>query len=308
MSERVFSDLRKAGFEARAVPMGRLVELERDISSLRETGLIDREVFDLYLKDFRFSPPEGMPHARSVVVMARPQPKLRLRFSYRGDTAEAIVPPTYANALEVIASAKAALEAGLGKGARTERAALPLKTLAARTGLAKYGRNNITYIESHGSFHRLLAFFTESDLGRDDWQEREALPACANCRLCQEACPASVIAEDRFLIRAERCLTFHNEMPSERAFPAAVGPEWHNAIVGCMRCQDACPYDRWVKGWVEEGEVFSEEETLYLMKGDFSDPGSTAMEEKLRRCGLELTIFPRNLEALLINGGRAKRP
>ncbi|MCU0860995.1 MAG: hypothetical protein MUE65_01585 [Methanomassiliicoccales archaeon] len=308
MSERVFSDLRGAGFEARAVPVSRLVELEQDISSLKDRGLIDSEVFELYLKDFRFSPPESLPHARSLVIMAFPQPKLRLRFSYQGFLAEAIVPPTYANAPAVMASAKAALEASLGQGARSERAVLPLKALAARTGLARYGRNNITYIESHGSFHRLVAFFTEPDLGRDDWQEREALPACATCRLCQEACPASVIAEDRFLIRVERCLTFHNEMPSERPFPAAVGQQWHNAIVGCMRCQEACPYDRQVRGWVEEGEVFSEEETRYLLKGDFSGPRAKAMEEKLQRCGLDLTIFPRNLEALLNADGRAKRP
>jgi hypothetical protein len=35
------------------------------------------------------------------------------------------------------------------------------------------------------------------------------------------------------------------------------------------------------------------------LKGEFSDGRSKAMKEKLERSGLDLTIFPRNLVALL---------
>jgi epoxyqueuosine reductase len=101
------------------------------------------------------------------------------------------------------------------------------------------------------------------------------------------------------LIHVERCLTFLNEMPADKPFPKEVKADWHNSIVGCMRCQEACPYDKKIRTWTEEGESFSEEETRYLLGGVFEDPRAKEMNEKLERCGLDLTIFPRNLTALL---------
>jgi len=66
-----------------------------------------------------------------------------------------------------------------------------------------------------------------------------------------------------------------------------------------MRCQESLPLRPEGQGWIEEGDSFSEEETEYLLKGDFSDPRSKGMNEKLERNGLDLTVFPRNLVALL---------
>jgi epoxyqueuosine reductase len=300
LSQKVIDGLMAKGWACGIVPVGRTRDLERDIGPLMEQGLIDKEVQDIYLKDFRYEATGQMPDPRSIIVIAVPQPRSRVHFTYHGKDIAAIVPPTYANAWTVINGAKAALEAiTAGEGGRFEKATLPLKTLAARTGLVRYGRNNITYLPEHGSYHRLTAFYSDLDLGVDQWQEREALPACKTCDLCRKACPASVISEDRFLIHVERCLTFLNEMPSDKRFPEQVKPDWHNAIVGCMRCQEACPYDKRIKEWTEEGERFSEDETRYLLKGDFSNPRAKEMNEKLERCGLDLTIFPRNLEALL---------
>jgi len=300
-AESVIERLGSEGLQGRIVPITRLPDLKRDIEDLREGGMIDAAVYDTYLHDFQYSAPEGLPDARSIIVVAVPQPKLRIHFTYEGREMAAIVPPTYANAMEVIRMVKEALTRIASGEARFERGVLPLKTLAARTGLVRYGRNNITYLPEHGSFHRLVAYFTDLDLGMDQWQEREALPACKECHLCQEACPASVMGDDRFLIRVERCLTWFNEMPSDRPFPKEVGADWHNAIVGCMRCQEACPYDRKVRDWVVEGERFSEEDTRYLLEGKFDGTQGKEMLAKLERCGLDLTVFPRNLQALLGN-------
>ncbi|MFA5312977.1 MAG: 4Fe-4S double cluster binding domain-containing protein, partial [Methanomassiliicoccales archaeon] len=148
-------------------------------------------------------------------------------------------------------------------------------------------------------FHRLLAFYTDLDLRTDDWQEREMLPACATCRMCMKACPVSAIVEDRFLIHAERCLTFFDEMPSDRAFPSTISVDSHNALIGCMKCQNVCPYDKKVRDWAEEGESFSEEETAFLLSGTFEGDMANEICRKLERHGLDLTIFPRNLEVLL---------
>jgi epoxyqueuosine reductase len=299
LSQKVLDGLKAKGWIGAVVPVDRLRELQRDIDSLLEQGLVDTSVREIYLDEFKYEAPQQMPDARSIIVVAVPQPRMRIHFTHGKDVA-AIVPPTYANAWTVINNVKSVLEETTAEdGGRFERASLPLKTLAARTGLVRYGRNNITYLPEHGSYHRLVAYFSNLDFELDQWKERESLPACKTCDLCVKACPASVISRDRFLIRVERCLTFHNEMPSEKPFPKQVQADWHNAIVGCMRCQEACPYDRKIKGWTEEGEYFSAEETMYLLKGDFSDARAKEMNQKLERCGLDLTVFPRNLKALL---------
>jgi epoxyqueuosine reductase len=300
LSKKVIDGLKAKGWAGGIVPIVRLRELEMDVGSLLGQGLVDKAVHEAYLLEFKYQVPEQLPDARSIIVVAVPQPRMRIHFTYDGKDVATIVPPTYANAWTVINGVKATLEGiTVAEGGRFEKARLPLKTLAARTGLVRYGRNNITYLPDHGSYHRLVAYYSDLDFEVDHWQEREALPACKTCDLCRKACPASVITQDRFLIHVERCLTFLNEMPSERPFPEQVRADWHNAIVGCMRCQEACPYDKKIKDWTEEGGRFSEQETRYLLKGDFSDASAKAMNEKLESCGLDLTIFPRNLVALL---------
>jgi epoxyqueuosine reductase len=100
-------------------------------------------------------------------------------------------------------------------------------------------------------------------------------------------------------LRADRCLTFFNELPNDRAFPSSIRPSFHNALVGCMRCQDACPMDKGNAGSVVEGEAYSESETNYLLQGDYENEDAEEIMEKLDRSGLELTTFPRNLAVLL---------
>jgi hypothetical protein len=48
-----------------------------------------------------------------------------------------------------------------------------------------------------------------------------------------------------------------------------------------------------------EGEVYTEEETDYLLKGEFQNEEAEEIMEKLERSGLDLSIFPRNLMVLI---------
>jgi epoxyqueuosine reductase len=292
--------LRAAGLRARIVPVTRLPDLRRDIVSLLESGSLDHSLYESYLRGLEYSPPESVPNAKSIIVVGVPQPKTVISFSWKGKEVQAVVPPTYAGSKNVADMVRDVLVSAPGNStAKFERAVVPLKTLAARCGLVRYGRNNITYLEGHGSFHRLVAFFTDIDMEIDDWQEREVLPSCDKCRMCMRACPMSAITEDRFLIHAERCLTYLNEMPAERTFPSTVSQGSHNAIIGCMICQNVCPYNRKVKDWTEDGGSFSEEETEYLLRGSFEGKKAQEIGQKLERCGLDLTTFPRNLVVLL---------
>lgn len=89
----------------------------------------------------------------------------------KGRSLPVILPPTYADGDEIDGRVKGQLIRAMGNGRfRFCKTALPLKTLATRSGLASYGRNNITYVGKFGSFHRLTAFYTDY-LFADDHQE-----------------------------------------------------------------------------------------------------------------------------------------
>lgn len=295
--------LEKNGVRGRVVSVKHLDELTAEIRSLHDSGLLSDEIF-YYDGGSYFDPrvPRSLPAAKSIFVVATPQPMLRVTFRRKEKDVKLVVPPTYYDGSKVTARARRLLtEAFKPESCRFVRALLPVKLLAVRSGLAQYGKNNITYIPKHGSFHRLTAFYSDFESPVDNWQEKTALPLCEKCMLCTKACPTGAIRKDRFLIRANRCLTYLNEKASKHEFPSFVRPSAHNSVVGCMRCQRACPYDRDVIDWYEDRGVFDEPETTYLLKGRFSGSKAAKMEEKLKQLGLDLTIFPRNLRALLDN-------
>ena len=299
-AKKMLKVLADAGYPARIVPVSRLKDIKRNVEGLHKQGLLDPLLHETYLKGYSYQPPKEMPDAKYIVILSVPLPQIEVRFNWKGREIKTIVPPTYANTLSIIAKAKERLEKSVEHGeGRFVLALFPYKTLAVRTGLASYGRNNISYVGKQGSFHRLTAFFTDLELDVDDWGERSVLPRCTKCTACLKICPTKAIDEDRFLLHAERCLTFLNEFPSDRPFPSSIKPSMHNAIVGCMRCQHVCPYNKEVRDWTVKGEDFSEEETGYLLKGEFVGDKAKEMEAKLGRSGLDLSVFPRNLRALL---------
>jgi epoxyqueuosine reductase len=296
----ILAALEKDGCSAKAISTDRLEQLKEDIASLRNNGALDEKVYNDYLVTMKYQVPDDFPEARSIIVIAVPQPQLKVAFIWNGKRMEMVVPPTYAFAREVDERVKRVMMENVApETLRLQKAIVPLKTLAARSGLTFYGRNNIAYVPKKGSFVRLTAFFTELVCEEDPWDDRKMLPACKTCRNCLKACPNGVIGEDRFLIKVERCLTFLNEQSAEIQFPDWVDPAAHNAIVGCMHCQRVCPYDKGFIGTYSDGGVFTEEETSYLLRGEFKGEKAKAMEDKLKLIGLDLSIFPRNLKVLL---------
>lgn len=68
------------------------------------------------------------------------------------------------------------------------------------SGLAKYGRNNITYVNGLGSN------FSDIKCQEDTWGEVQNESFCNECNLCGEHCPTGAILEYRFLIDTLECL------------------------------------------------------------------------------------------------------
>jgi epoxyqueuosine reductase len=174
--------------------------------------------------------------------------------------------------------------------------------LAVRSGLAKYGKNNIAYIEDWGSFHQLVGFYSDWKINEDHWQELRSLNACKTCNLCMDQYPTRAISPNIFILDTARCLTYLNE--SKDDIPNWVSPQAHNSLVGCMKCQLVCPYNKKIKSWIIDIGEMNQEETLLLLKSNEDNNINHKLIKKLQNIGLyewfDRFPFARNLK-LLIN-------
>jgi epoxyqueuosine reductase len=283
-----------------------LAELQAEFERfLLDTRLSTHPVFRGYLGEMCFQPPQEMPGACAIIVLASFIPAQQVEFHYRGRAVTAFLPGGYylpdftrdqLRALvrqEIVRDpAHSLLPAG----------ELPLKMLAVRSGLGKYGRNNICYVEGLGSFISLRAYFTDRPLEEDSWGEMELLETCQKCRACLRQCPMGCISEENFVVDVGRCLTLYNEGESE--FPDWIPTEVHHALVGCMRCQWSCPANREAVGKTGRLEAVSEQETEQILTGEPDAELIASLTRKLK--GFSLAASPqgfpflrRNLKALL---------
>jgi len=305
MKQDLLGKLEERGYAARIVPIHHLGDLREGIEGAYKRGLIDEDVYREYLTVLRFEPPASLPDARSLIVVAVPQPSVQFTFTWDGKPAPLVVPPTYLKSRQVDRQVEDVLAEILHPaGYRVTPAPVPKKLLAVCSGLAVYGRNNVSYVDGMGSFYRLAAFASDLPCLEDTWQKPRMMEACQKCAACRRKCPTGAITVERFLLHAERCIVFHNEKPTSVPFPGWIDASAHNCLVGCMTCQRVCPQNKDFVHWVEEGAAFSQEETTLLLQGQILDRLPPATADKLERSGLAsyLDVLPRNLAALLGQG------
>ncbi len=176
---------------------------------------------------------------------------------------------------------------------------LPLKRLAVQSGLAIYGRNNITYVEELGSNISYLSFYSDIPCEKDEWREQVVAKICNNCKICINACPTGAIRKDRFLIDNQKCLSAMNEVAGE--FPDWLPNEVHHTLYDCLRCQERCPMNASVVSDQLETIYLSEEETLMLLEGKGANDFSQEFLKNVNKIGLFdwAEGLPRNLLAII---------
>ncbi len=296
----VQNQLEEHGYRGRVVSTQRLADLEAGIEGHNAKGLIDGELYEMYLAGFEFDPPDDLPDSKSVIIVAVPNAPTRITFAVEGQRLPVFVPPSYLHFQEIHQQVQDLLAEALGPlGYRVAKAIIPKKLLAVRSGLARYGKNNICYVPGLGSFHVLVSLWSDLPCPQDSWREPQMLEKCQDCTACLRKCPTGAITSERFLLRAERCITFHNEKPTDIPFAEWIDPSGHNCLVGCFHCQRVCPENKDLREWIQEGEEsFSEEETTRLLAGVPLDRLPGPMVEKLQRLDLVglLDVVPRNLE------------
>jgi epoxyqueuosine reductase len=290
-----------SAFQFRTVSVKRIPELKAWMDQLDKTGeLSANETWRQYINSFQYEPPRALPGAQSLIVMSTPLKIAKIVFNAAGRKSTVLIPSGYVDdGLKLADYQNMLYRSGVVvKGSKLERARLPLKQLAVRSGLAEYGKNNITYVDGYGSYHQLLAFYSEQQL-EDNWDRLKALRLCKGCSICMKACPTRAIREGHFVIDQGKCITLYNELPGP--MPAWIHADAHNALVGCLKCQYACPANEDLKNdfW-DLGEV-PEAETALLLGGPGDAEGERSLRARLQRIGGgdDLPYMGRNLKLVL---------
>ncbi len=298
LTEKLRTALRCSGYPSSIVSAEHVADLQREFEDHYDNDLFSDLLHETYLKYIDFNPLSRIPMAKTLITIAVPQPHRKVTFHYKRKTIPAIIPSNYFGGIDrdVETLIQSVLEPA---GYKISKASLPLKLLAAHSGLARYGKNNISYVDGLGSYHRLVAFYSDLPCITDSWCEPKVLERCNKCTVCVRKCPTGAISSDRFLIQADRCLTLLNE--GEEAFPAWIKTTWHHCLVGCLYCQSYCPESRKSFTPVTEGPVFSDYETRLILNGGPDDTLPQDTRSKLDECGwdFKLLLLTRNLKALL---------
>ena len=308
--EGVLAELEEAGWQARVVSASRAGDLEAAVNQAVDDAAVPAAFKESVSRYLRVSFPEDMPQPRSMLIGAAARPYTQASLLWKGKRRAIGIPPHYRGyelaTPEFTAAAEAPLRAW---GFSAAPFSPPLKTLATHSGLARYGRNNLAYVPGLGSFLTLAACVSDAPPpAQDFWQQPAVLDRCSSCRTCSRVCPTGAVPGERFLIRAERCLTFFNE--DDAPFPDWIRPEWHAYAVGCLRCQDVCPENRATPMVIEPAVEFDAGESQAIIAG--VDPASFTAEtrKKLAACGLDYSssFVPRNIRQLLWAQAGARPP
>lgn len=285
-----------------------LEELQNDFNKLDTKGkLSDNATFRSYLNTKKFKIPDKLPQAKSLVILAISTKLGYVNFHLNGKIYDIPIPPNYYDdGLEYDNLENLILNDIIKEpGHNVEFAHVHSKLLAVRSGLGKYGRNNICYVDDWGSSISLYAYFTDFDFKEDNWSELTMMDNCKKCDICRNNCPTGAIPVSKemdFVIDATKCISLYNEIPGE--IPDWINSSAHNALIGCMRCQFQCPANKKAFKNIKRLESVSEEETKMILEGKSEEKLLDSLCKKLKmfypsNAKENFPVINRNLKLLI---------
>ncbi|MHA1354725.1 MAG: 4Fe-4S double cluster binding domain-containing protein [Candidatus Heimdallarchaeota archaeon] len=291
----------------RVMSVKHLQQLQDKIDKLhKEKKISQHETLQHYIGKFKFAVPKDFPEAKSVIVLAVECNLAKIPFHYKGKKYDVLLPGNYS------ATSKTpkeeiddfVLEKIIGQSDyRVQQTRqLHLKFLTTSSGLGRYGRNNISYVDELGSFIELYAIFTDYEFDEDHYVEAKMMDRCEKCTICIDRCPNQCISRDNFIIDVERCIPLYNEIRGE--FPEWLVTDSHMAIMGCLHCQIPCPANHVALKNMRQFEDITEEETEVLLNGEGDEEVISTIFLKLQMFDAKhadyfLPVLKRNLEVLL---------
>ncbi|MFW9951983.1 MAG: 4Fe-4S double cluster binding domain-containing protein [Candidatus Thorarchaeota archaeon] len=303
----IYPNIKGIRYHYKSVSIEHLDDLQEDFDKINRKGILsNHNIYRSYLSNKQFVIPETLPNAKSLIILATSTRMMYANFHLNGRIFNIMIPPPYYDDglsfedLEELVMND--IIKNPGYNIVQARNILHLKVLAVRSGLAKYGRNNICYVEGMGSFFSLHAYYTNYKMENNSWYDLRMLDQCENCTYCLQSCPTNAIRGDPFVIDAGRCLSLYNEIDGE--FPEWMEKNVHNALIGCMKCQYLCPANREEIKRAGRFEDISEEETEMLLNGEFTENLISSLSSKIKMFessdGIRfLPRLKRNLDVLI---------
>jgi epoxyqueuosine reductase len=292
--------LRKHGLEAGIISVSHIDDIKEEIASLKEQSLFDEHFYNEFISSrMEHNHFNSIPGANSIIIIACPQMITPIKFEFHGKNHTVIIPPSYVYS-ELYEHVESIVKQLLKPYKYTiEFTRLPAKLMAVRSGIALYGKNNISYINGMGSFYRLFAFISDMPCDEGRWREAEVMPECSNCNACTKTCPTGAIDGHHFLIHAEKCITYFNELTGD--FPDWFDNDWHNSLVGCMKCQLVCPRNKAFINQYEKEISFTEKDVELILENTQLEQLPCQLKEQLEKLNMMdyYNVLGRNLSALI---------
>ncbi len=294
-------------YKYRTLSVNRFPALQNEFDSARNNGQLSRnKAFRDQIAPLDFKLPNDFSNAKSVVVVAAYAKNMYANFRMDGNTHRIMIPFQYYDDDLNTDKLKGIIQKDIIKTAAGRivdiSSKIPLKLLAARSGLGRYARNGLVFVDGMGSYNLLYAFLTDHAFAEDNWTNLEILDECNHCHACERSCPTNCISRWSYSVNIDKCLTLYNENPGD--FPNWILGSMHHALMGCMKCKSICPANEGIAELSGNLEDVTEEETRKILKGTPDDALLKSLQRKLKQFRAAATrdqfpILSRNLRVLI---------
>ena len=233
-SETIIKRFEEAGYRAAFLPYAAIRRINRAYGEITEKNGV--QYILNAAEHFKNNQPPDIPFApASFLITAQPGDRAEFILNTDGGRRAIPVPPPFITPAEkkrfdnVVDSATSEIQTAHTRG-------ISQKLLVALSGLGKYGRNNICYINGLGSYFNVRAFYTDV-LYKGDIHPLTFLDECESCGICEKNCVTGALSDSA--IDAAKCISLYNENDGEI-------PDWipitaHATMISCSRCQEGCP-------------------------------------------------------------------
>lgn len=294
-------------FKYRILPIGRFPELQNEYNAARNNAQLGRHKMYLdQIAPLNFRLPADFANAKSVVVVAAYSKNMYANFRLNGNSHRIMIPFQYYNDDLSSDTLKGIIQKDIiknpGRRIVDVSSKFPLKLLAARSGLGRYARNSLVFVDGMGSYNVLHAFLTDHPFSEDHWTSLQILEECNHCHACERTCPTRCISRWNYSTNIDKCLTLFNENPGD--FPNYILGSMHHALMGCMQCKSPCPANEGIAELSGNLDDISEEETGKILKGTPDEALLKSLQRKLRQFRAvaskdQFPIMKRNLSVLI---------
>ena len=294
-------------YKYRILPVNRFSDLQKEFNAARNNSQLgSNKMYRDQIASLSFKLPADFPTAKSVIAVAAYSKNMYSNFWMDGDSYRILVPfQYYADDLDGD-KLKDIIQKDIIKtpGRRIVDISqdTPLKLLAARSGLGRYARNGLVFVDGMGSYNVLYAFLTDHPFTEDHWTRLQILDECNRCHACERTCPTRCISRWSYSVNIDKCITLYNENPGD--FPNYILGSMHHALMGCMQCKAPCPVNEGIAELSGTLEDVTEQETRKILKGTPDDALLKSLQRKLRQFRAvssksQFSIMRRNLSVLI---------